>query len=97
MGGWDQPHGPYEYPDGCEVFVVFMGEGTQHVWDEDEFLHHRTLWKAKSATGKKAVVRGEAARKRAREKKTGGKRAPAKKKPSEKISTRAVRRVKTKK
>jgi hypothetical protein len=95
--GWDQPHGPYEYPDGCEVFVVFMGEGTQHIWDKDEFLRHRTLWKAKSAAGKKAVARGEGARKRAREKKTGGKRAPAKKKPSEKISTRAVRRVKTKK
>ena len=95
--GWDQPHGPYEYPDGCEVYVVFMGEGTQHVWDEDEFLHHRTLWKAKSAAGKKAVARGEATRKRAREKKTAEKRAPAKKKPSEKISTRAVRRVKTKK
>ena len=31
--GWDLPHGPYEYPDGCEVFVVFMGDGTQHVWE----------------------------------------------------------------
>ena len=95
--GWDQPHGPYEYPDGCEVFVVFMGEGTQHVWNEDEFLRHRTLWKAKSVAGKKAVARGEAARKRAREKKTGGKRVPAKKKTAERISTRAVRRMKTKK
>ena len=27
--GWDNLHGPYEYPDGCEVFVVFMGEGTE--------------------------------------------------------------------
>jgi len=25
--GWDIPHGPYEYPDGCEVFVVDMGDG----------------------------------------------------------------------
>jgi len=24
--GWDELHGPYEYPDGCEVFVVFMGD-----------------------------------------------------------------------
>ncbi len=95
--GWDQPHGPYEYPDGCEVFVVFMGEGTQHVWNEDGFLRHRTLWKAKSAAGKKAVARGEAARKRAREKKTGGKRVPAKKETAEKISTRVVRRVKIRK
>ena len=23
--GWNELHGPYEYPDGCEVFVVFMG------------------------------------------------------------------------
>ena len=21
--GWDKLHGPYEYPDGCEAFVVF--------------------------------------------------------------------------
>ena len=20
--GWDIPHGPYEYPDGCEVFTI---------------------------------------------------------------------------
>ena len=67
--GWDLPHGPYEYPDGCEVFVVFMGEGTQHVWEEDDLLGHRTKWKAKTATGKKAVAREEAARKRAMKKK----------------------------
>ena len=24
--GWDIPHGPYEYPDGCEVFIVYMGD-----------------------------------------------------------------------
>ena len=66
---WDLPHGPYEYPDGCEVFVVFMGEGTQHVWEENDLLSHRTEWKAKTETGKKAVVRGEAARKRALKKK----------------------------
>ena len=82
--GWDQPHGPYEYPDGCEVFVVFMGEGTQHVWKEDEFFRHRTLWKAKSAAGKKAVARGEAARKRTLEKKASKKRASPKKTPRKK-------------
>jgi hypothetical protein len=62
--GWDAPHGPYEYPDGCEVFVVFIGEDTQHVWDEGDLLHHRTEWKAESVSGKKAVARGEAARRR---------------------------------
>lgn len=67
--GWDQPHGPYEYPDGCEVFAVTMGEETQHVWDEDQFLQHQTQWKAKSLSGKKGVARGEAARRRELEKK----------------------------
>ena len=67
--GWDLPHGLYEYPDGCEVFVVFMGEGTQHVWEEDDLLGHRTQWKAKTDAGKKAVARGEAARRRAMKKK----------------------------
>lgn len=42
--GWDLPHGPYEYPDGCEVFVVFMGEGTEHVWDEARHAAHRRVW-----------------------------------------------------
>ena len=67
--GWDQPHGPYEYPDGCEVFCVTMGEETQHNWDEDQFLQHQTQWKAKSSSGRKAVSRAEAARRRAFEKK----------------------------
>ena len=67
--GWDLPHGPYEYPDGCEVFVVFMGDGTQHIWDEEEHLRHDIEWKAKSVTGKKAVKRGQASRKNALAKK----------------------------
>ena len=94
--GWDQPHGPYEYPDGCEVYVVFMGEGTQHVWDEDKFLHHRTLWKAESDAGKKAVARGEEVRKHEREKKVAKKITPTKKKTAKKIPARGVtvRRVK---
>src|SRR3972149_4195100 len=29
--GWDIRHGPYEYPDGCEVFIVYMGDAT-HVF-----------------------------------------------------------------
>jgi len=63
--GWDTRHGPYEYPDGCEVFVVFMGGGTEHAWQESEHLRHRNRWRARTAAGKRAVVRG--ARTRARE------------------------------
>jgi hypothetical protein len=84
--GCNMPHGPYEYPDGCEVFVVFMGEGTEHVWDEDKFLRHRTAWKAKTAVGKKAVARGTAARKRMLQKKTAEKRVSAKKSPPQKTA-----------
>jgi hypothetical protein len=52
--GWDLPHGPYEYPDGCEVFVVFMGEGTQHVWDEKTHAAHAKIWKPETEAGKQA-------------------------------------------
>jgi len=60
--GWDTLHGPYEYPDGCEVFVVFMGEGTQHQWEETKHLRHRTKWRANTTAGKRAVAKGEVAR-----------------------------------
>jgi hypothetical protein len=63
--GWDTLHGPYEYPDGCEVFVVFMGDGTQHAWKEDAHLRHRTKWRARTKAGKEAVARGNTARARA--------------------------------
>lgn len=63
--GWDTLHGPYEYPDGCEVFVVFMGEGTQHAWKEDAHLRHRTKWRAQTKAGKEAVAKGNAGRARA--------------------------------
>lgn len=53
--GWDRPHGPYEYPDGCEVFVVFMGEGTQHVWDGRKHAAHERKWTPETETGKAAV------------------------------------------
>jgi hypothetical protein len=72
--GWDIPHGPYEYPDGCEVFVVFMGEGSQHIWDEEKHLQHELKWRAKTTDGKKAVKAGDAARKRALAKKTSVKK-----------------------
>jgi hypothetical protein len=47
------------------VFVVFMGGGTQHVWKEGAHLRHRTKWRARTAAGKQAVARGNAARARA--------------------------------
>lgn len=84
--GWDTPHGPYEYPDGCEVFVVFMGDGTRHIWEEAEHLRHKTLWRAKTTAGKKGVKRGQAARARALA------RLGAKKKAAPKRGRRAARR-----
>ena len=51
--GWDRPHGPYEYPDGCEVFVVFMGEGTAHVWDERKHAAHQRKWAPETEAGKR--------------------------------------------
>ncbi len=72
--GWDRLHGPYEYPDGCEAFVVFMGGGTQHAWKQDAHLRHRTKWRARTAAGKRAVTRGNASRARALAK-TGSRKA----------------------
>lgn len=53
--GWDLPHGPYEYPDGCEVFVVFMGDGTEHIWDESKHEAHQNSWDAETDEGKAGV------------------------------------------
>ncbi len=53
--GWDELHGPYEYPDGCEVFVVFMGEGTEHQWDSARHSAHENIWEAETDDGKKGV------------------------------------------
>ena len=64
--GWDLPHGPYEYPDGCEVFTVFMGEGTQHEWSEQAHLAHRTEWQPETAAGQAGVAAHAAARKAGR-------------------------------
>ena len=52
--GWDIPHGPYAYPDGCEVFIVYMGDA-KHEWKTDDLLKHTNLWKPKTAAGKKGV------------------------------------------
>ena len=53
--GWDEIHGPYEYPDGCEVFVVFMGDGTEHIWSEEGHAAHEKVWKPETDEGKNAV------------------------------------------
>jgi len=53
--GWDELHGPYEYPDGCEVFVVFMGEGTEHDWDADKHDAHKKTWQPETAAGRDAA------------------------------------------
>lgn len=52
--GWDIPHGPYEYPDGCEVFIVYMGDA-KHVWKKNDLLTHKNIWKPKTVVGKKGV------------------------------------------
>jgi hypothetical protein len=54
--GWDIPHGPYEYPDGCEVFIVYMGDAT-HIWEAEQHLAHKNIWKPKTAVGKTGVAR----------------------------------------
>ena len=53
--GWDIPHGPYEYPDGCEVFIVYMGDPT-HNWDKAGLLKHQNVWQAETDEGQKGVV-----------------------------------------
>ena len=52
--GWDIPHGPYEYPDGCEVFIVYMGDAS-HVWQKEDLLKHRNIWNPETNEGKKGV------------------------------------------
>lgn len=91
--GWDLPHGPYEYPDGCEVFVVFMGGGTQHVWEEESLLQHELEWKPKTAAGKKGVAKHAAQRQRAlKAKSQGAKKAAPKRKTAAKKKTAARRK-----
>lgn len=53
--GWDEMHGPYEYPDGCEVFVVFMGESAAHEWDAEAHARHEKVWTPETVEGQKAV------------------------------------------
>ena len=64
--GGNELHGPYEYPDGCEVYTVFMGDGTQHEWDETTHLAHESEWQAETESGKAGVAAQAAARKSGR-------------------------------
>ena len=52
--GWDILHGPYEFPDGCEVFIVYMGDPT-HVWEKADLLRHQNIWEPETDAGKKGV------------------------------------------
>ena len=53
--GWDIPHGPYEYPDGCEVFIVYMGDAS-HVWEKQDLLEHKNIWKPETDEGRKEWI-----------------------------------------
>ena len=53
--GWDELHGPYEYPDGCEVFIVFMGESTEHLWDAAKHGTHEKVWRPETEAGRAAA------------------------------------------
>ncbi len=52
--GWDIPHGPYEYPDGCEVFIVYMGDAS-HVWEKSDLLEHKNIWNPETEEGRQGV------------------------------------------
>jgi len=52
--GWDALHGPYEYPDGAEAFVVFYGEGTEHIWSEEKHNSHEKIWEPETDIGKQS-------------------------------------------
>ena len=59
--GWDIPHGPYEYPDGCEVFIVYMGDPT-HVWAGDSLASHENRWSPETDAGRTGVAEHQARR-----------------------------------
>jgi hypothetical protein len=57
--GWTEPHGPLHYPDGAEIFVVFMGEGSQHEWVEPGDVRRTVRAESrakKGAAGKKRAA-----------------------------------------
>jgi hypothetical protein len=58
--GWDIPHGPFEYPDGCEVFAVSLGESMHHEWEWGPFLAYKRQWAPETEEGRKACERFDA-------------------------------------
>src|SRR5262249_39484012 len=61
--GWGELHRPLQYPDGCEVFVVFMGESISHEWDEKKYAGHQNIWKAETEEGRRGIDQHTARRK----------------------------------
>jgi len=51
--GWDEPHGPFEYPDGFEGFTISLGEDMHHVWDPDEFYAYERQWQPETEEGRR--------------------------------------------
>lgn len=62
--GWEEIHGPFEYPDGCEVFCSFVGESVAHIYDEGKFKAHQNVWKAETEEGRRGVDQYAALRKK---------------------------------
>jgi len=54
--GWDIPHGPFEYPDGCEAFAVSLGEDMHHLWDEAAFLAYKRKWEPETEDGRRGCA-----------------------------------------
>src|SRR5512132_1527550 len=54
--GWDIPHGPFEYPDGCEVFTVSLGESLHHQWDEEKFWNYERQWQPETEEGRRGCA-----------------------------------------
>lgn len=51
--GWDEPHGPFEYPDGFEGFTVSMGADMHHVWDPGELYAYERRWQPETEEGRR--------------------------------------------
>ena len=54
--GWDEPHGPFEYPDGFEGFSVTMGEDLHHHWDPAELFSYRRQWAPETEEGRQGCA-----------------------------------------
>ena len=54
--GWDISHGPFEYPDGCEVFTVDLGIDMHHIWDERKYFSYERQWEPKTDEGRRGCI-----------------------------------------